>query len=179
MGYIDDNLMNNEEIKYNAKIHWFIYIPSLLWFLLAIGLLAPSLATLLASSISWNPDGVTTIPIYLLSNSDILLTLLSPIAALFSVVSFIKSFIIRSTTELAITSKRVIAKFGFISRKSIELNHSKVESLSVNQSVIGRVFGFGTLIINGTGGGKTPIRGIDNPLKFRRNAMEIVDNVQG
>ena len=64
---------------------------------------------------------------------------------------------------------------GFIRRNTIELNHSKVESINVHQGIFGRIFDFGTLVINGTGGGKTPIPSIDSPLDFRKNAMQAID----
>lgn len=82
------------------------------------------------------------------------------------------------TTELAFTNKRVIAKFGFISRKTIELNLSKVESLQVNQGILGRIFNFGTLIISGAGNPQAPIPGISNPMTFRRSFMEYQDQVR-
>ena len=95
-----------------------------------------------------------------------------------SVFNFFVAFITRWTTELVVTSKRVIHKTGLISRKTIELNHSKVESYYVEQSVLGRIFDFGTIVIHGTGGGKNPIRDVDNPLMFRNKAMEIIDTYQ-
>ena len=95
-----------------------------------------------------------------------------------SVFNFLVAFITRWTTELVVTSKRVIHKTGLISRKTIELNHSKVESYYVEQSVLGRIFDFGTIIIHGTGGGKNPIRDVDSPLMFRNKAMEIIDTYQ-
>lgn len=81
---------------------------------------------------------------------------------------FLLIYIYYKTTELAITNKRIIAKFGFISRKTIEMNISKVESIQVDQSILGRVFNFGTLIISGAGNPQAPIPGISNPLQFRR-----------
>ncbi len=89
-----------------------------------------------------------------------------------------KAFIQRMTTELAVTSKRVITKVGLIRRSTMELNHSKVESFHVDQSILGRIFGFGTLVVNGTGGGKTPVPNIDSPLEFRREAMQTIDGSQ-
>ncbi len=82
------------------------------------------------------------------------------------------------TTELAFTNKRVIAKFGFISRTTIELNLIKVESLQVTQSIIGRIFNFGTLIISGAGNPPAPIPGISNPMTFRRSFMEYQDQIR-
>lgn len=76
------------------------------------------------------------------------------------------------TTELAITNKRVIAKFGFISRRTIEINLNKVESIQVDQSIWGRMFNFGTLIISGAGAPQAPILGISDPMKFRKAFIE-------
>lgn len=79
------------------------------------------------------------------------------------------------STELAFTNKRVIAKFGFISRQTVELNLLKVESLQVTQGVLGRIFNFGTLIVSGAGNPQAPIPGISNPMAFRRAFMEYQD----
>lgn len=82
------------------------------------------------------------------------------------------------TTELAFTNKRVIAKYGFISRKTIELNITKVESMQVNQGILGRIFNFGTLVVSGAGNPQAPINGISNPMTFRRSFMEYQDQVR-
>lgn len=79
------------------------------------------------------------------------------------------------STELAITNKRVIAKSGLISRRTIELNLSKIEGIAVDQSIVGRLFDYGSLVIGGTGGSKEPIPGIADPLAFRRHFTEVVD----
>ena len=77
------------------------------------------------------------------------------------------------TTELAITNKRVIAKFGLIRRQTIEMNISKVESIQVEQSILGRIFNFGSVLVSGAGDPKAPIRGISDPLKFRNSFFEV------
>lgn len=79
------------------------------------------------------------------------------------------------STELAITNKRVIAKFGFISRTTIEINIQKIESIQVNQGILGRIFNFGSIIVSGAGNPQAPVPGISSPLNFRReflNAQE-------
>ena len=91
---------------------------------------------------------------------------------------FLKSLITVISTELAITNKRVIAKFGLISRETVELNLSKVESVNVDQSITGRMLGFGTININGTGGVKTPIPNISKPMQFKKSAAEKIDEAQ-
>jgi len=80
------------------------------------------------------------------------------------------------TTELAITNKRVIAKFGLIRRNTVEMNISKIESIQVGQGIIGRIFNYGTVVVSGAGDPKAPIPGISNPLKFRKNFFEVQEN---
>lgn len=88
---------------------------------------------------------------------------------------WIMAFIRYKTTELAFTNKRVIAKSGFISRKTVELNIGKVESIQVDQGVLGRIFNYGTLAISGAGNPQVPIPGISDPMSFRRAFMESQD----
>jgi len=86
---------------------------------------------------------------------------------------FIIAAIIRyNTFEAAITTKRVIAKFGLIGRKTIEINIGKVESIQVDQSIIGRMFDYGSIILSGAGNPQAPIPGISDPMNFRRRFME-------
>ncbi|MGK0402765.1 PH domain-containing protein [Alcanivorax borkumensis] len=76
------------------------------------------------------------------------------------------------TTELAITNKRVIAKFGLISRSTIEINLQKIESIQVNQGILGRIFNFGSIVVSGAGNPQAPIPGISSPLDFRRSFID-------
>lgn len=99
---------------------------------------------------------------------------LTPFAGI-GLIFLLAAYIRYKTTELAFTNKRVIAKFGFISRKTIELNLLKVESLQVEQSILGRIFNFGSIIISGAGNPQAPIPGISNPMTFRRSFMEFQD----
>jgi uncharacterized membrane protein YdbT with pleckstrin-like domain len=78
----------------------------------------------------------------------------------------------RYTDEFAITDKRVIIKTGFMSRKTFEMNLNKIESVNVDQSILGRIFGFGTIRIVGAGGTKETFPGISNPLAFRKKFQE-------
>ena len=76
------------------------------------------------------------------------------------------------STEIAITNRRIIAKFGFIKRDTVEINLEKVEALRVEQGVFGRMLNFGTIIISGAGTSHAPLRNIADPLGFRRSFME-------
>lgn len=94
-------------------------------------------------------------------------------------VLWVVAYIRCKSTELAFTNKRVIAKFGFISRQTIELNVHKVESVQVMQGMLGRLFNYGTLVISGAGAPQAPIPGISNPMAFRRAFMESQDQAKG
>ena len=150
MSYVDKNLMLDEVVVHRAKMHWFAYVPSI--FLIVSGLILVSVGSV---------DGGAN--------------LVGVFSIVLGLYKFISVLVLIKTTELVVTSKRVIAKTGFIRRNTIELNHSKVESYNINQSVFGRLFGYGTLEVNGTGGGITPVPGIDGPMEFRRKAMEVAD----
>lgn len=82
------------------------------------------------------------------------------------------------STELAVTTKRVIVKHGFIRRQTVEINLNKVESIQVDQGVLGRVFDFGTLVISGTGTSHAPISGIAQPMDFRKAFIEAQDEAK-
>ncbi|MFN3879819.1 MAG: PH domain-containing protein [Nitrincola lacisaponensis] len=88
---------------------------------------------------------------------------------------WIAAYLRYKTTELAFTNKRVIAKFGFISRRTVELSLPKIESMQVSQGILGRMFDYGSLIISGAGNPQAPIPGISQPMIFRRAFMEYID----
>ena len=91
---------------------------------------------------------------------------------LFLIVAAVRYF----TTELAITNKRVIAKFGLVSRSTIEINLQKIESIQVNQGILGRIFNYGSIVVSGAGNPQAPIPGISSPLQFRRVFVETQEN---
>jgi uncharacterized membrane protein YdbT with pleckstrin-like domain len=94
------------------------------------------------------------------------------LVAVVGVVFLVWAWIRVRSTELAITSRRIIAKFGFVKRHTVEINLDKVESLKVEQGVWGRFLNFGTIFISGSGSSVAPIPDIADPLVFRRKFME-------
>ncbi len=155
MSYVNNNLMAGEGITYQAKIHWAIFFPSIACLVVA-----------------------TLLHVTATVDSEKGAKVIANILIIFSIWLALKAFIYKISTELAITNKRIIAKTGLIKRNTIELNHSKVESFAVNQSILGRILGFGTITISGTGGVKNPILGIDSPLEFRNKAVLAIDIAQ-
>ena len=79
----------------------------------------------------------------------------------------------RWLSEFVITNRRIIIKTGFIARNTFEMNLSKIESVNVDQSVMGRIFNFGSITIIGSGGTKETFHKISKPLKFRKAFQEL------
>jgi len=152
MGYVQKNLMPNEQVIATGQVHWWVYVPGALSTILGLRLVIAS------GAFGWLVFGWLVVVVGL--------------------VSLLKAWIYAFSTELAITNKRVIAKFGFIGRSTVELLHRNVESLHVDQSIIGRIFNFGTVVINGTGGVRTPIPRIAAPLEFRRQVLITIEGGQ-
>jgi uncharacterized membrane protein YdbT with pleckstrin-like domain len=86
---------------------------------------------------------------------------------------FIIPLIQRATDEFAVTNKRIIIKTGLISRKIVEMNISKIETVNVRQSVIGRILGYGALEFTGTGGTKETFVNIYHPTEFKKKVQEV------
>jgi uncharacterized membrane protein YdbT with pleckstrin-like domain len=88
-----------------------------------------------------------------------------------AVVAWLHAWIKHRATELTISNKRVVVKLGFIARKITELPLTKVESIQVEQGILGRVLGYGTVVVGGTGGALAPLQHVAAAVEFRRQFM--------
>ncbi len=79
------------------------------------------------------------------------------------------------TSELVITDRRALIKVGFISRRSIEIFISKIESVDISQGILGRLFDYGTVTLRGTSGSAELFRLIVNPIRFR-NCIQLIQS---
>jgi uncharacterized membrane protein YdbT with pleckstrin-like domain len=82
----------------------------------------------------------------------------------------------RATSEFAITNRRVIMKVGLVRRRSLDLNLSKVETVNVDQGIVGRLLDFGTITVIGTGGTRERFKNIADPMAFRLHVQEQIEN---
>ena len=151
MRYVRRVLQPGETVVYDTKLHWVIYIRAILLLVVCVILVAASVAT---------SDN---------QNLSLALEIAAAIFALLALSAALRAFVRRATTELAVTDHRVIYKTGLLARHTIEMNRDKVESVDVDQTLLGRIFGYGTIIVRGTGGSLEPIRTIGDPLTFRSN----------
>jgi uncharacterized membrane protein YdbT with pleckstrin-like domain len=149
MRYVQRVLQPGETVVYATKLHWIIYWRAILLLIICI----------ILAGAAW----------YMADNSNVSLAvgIAAVIFAILALSSAFRAFISWATTELAVTDRRVIYKTGLIARHTVEMNRRQVESVDVDQSIFGRMIGYGTIIIRGTGGSLEPMRRIDNPLTFR------------
>ena len=150
MKYVERVLQPGETVVYFTSLHWLIYLRAILFLVAAV--------LCLYFSGSFNEDGIR-----------IALQILAALLAVVGIIVAISAFIRRATTELAITDRRVIYKTGIVRRHTVEMNRSKVETVGVDQSILGRMLGYGTVIVRGTGGSFEPIPFIGEPLTFRNH----------
>ena len=137
--------MPGEQIVHRANLHWLVFLLPILLFIAAIWLF----------SVGGN---------------------IAKFLAVFLIVGVLVTGLIavieRRTSEFAVTNKRVLIKTGLIRRHSLETLLGKIESIGVAQSILGRILGFGTIVISGTGGSKEPFHKIADPMMFRRRVQE-------
>jgi len=81
----------------------------------------------------------------------------------------------RNATEIAVTNRRVIIKSGLVHRRSVEIMLPKVESIGITEPFLGRVLGYGTVVVRGTGGTPEPFEKIAHPSEFRKHVHEQAD----
>jgi uncharacterized membrane protein YdbT with pleckstrin-like domain len=150
MSYVRSVLQPDEHVRYSTNLHWLIYLPALL-------LLA------LAALVFWFGHRSVTVGASL--TWDVLAGLVLAAAA----VAGFHAWFRRWTTEIAVTDRRIIYKRGFIRRRTIEMHLDKVESVDVDQTILGRIFNYGDIIIRGVGIGIEPLINVDSPIAFRNH----------
>lgn len=177
MGFIDDHLMDGETVMHRSRLHGIVFLGPLIWLAIA-GVLSiygnQWIEDLLLSKLprqtlrqfppeilKWLTEGwkgYNVIGLFLL--------VVSALPGLLSAIVNVTS------SEFGVSNKRVLMKTGFLARHSLETLLTKVESISVFQGVLGRIFGYGTIVIGGTGGSKEAFFGIRDPMEFRRQVQE-------
>ncbi|HLH89134.1 MAG TPA: PH domain-containing protein [Xanthobacteraceae bacterium] len=148
MSYVKSVLQPGEEVRFATDIHWMVYIPGVLLLLVAIAV--------------WIVASVL-----LAGEAAFVVRIVAGLVFLAAAVLLFIGWFKRLTTEVAVTNKRIIYKRGFISRYTIEMHLDKVESVDVDQSILGRIFGYGDIIIRGVGASLEPLRNIESPIEFR------------
>jgi len=146
--YVDDILQPGEKVLYSTNAHWIFYLPAIAAWIVAALLLVLSRATVTEGLILLCLSGAA-------------------VAALAALYWTAKAWFHRWTTETDVTNLRVVHKTGFVKRRTFEMSLDKVESVDVNQSILGRILNYGDVTILGVGEGRETISTIASPLAFR------------
>lgn len=166
MSYAEKNLVTGETLVYQTRHHWIVLLGPLLFSLL---LEIPGMAFLVEAAAhkaakhstpgkpELSPGGLAIIGLLLmLAGASILVYGLAK----------------RNATEMAVTNKRVLIKTGLVDRRTLDLMLSRVESIGVEETFLGRIFGYGSVIVRGTGGTPEVFFLIARPQVFRRAVQE-------
>lgn len=158
MSYVEKHLISDELLQYRTNLHWIVMLghAGLSAFFVAAGIAS------VVFSVSTKRSGESS------SSALIWLALVAfVVAAILLAVGVLK----RSATEMAVTNKRVIVKSGIASRRTIEILLSRIESIAVEEPALGRLLGYGTVIVRGTGGTPEVFERIAHPLEFREQVQ--------
>ena len=147
--YIDDILQPGEKVLYSTNAHWIFYLPAIGGWVLALAFVV------LSRMVADTPQ--------------LLCLSLAAIAAIAALYWTFRAWFHRWTTETDVTNLRVVHKTGFIKRRTFEMSLDKVESVDVNQSILGRLLNYGNVTVRGVGEGAETIQTIASPLDFRNH----------
>lgn len=150
MSYIDKSLSSGEKVIHHARLHKVVFMWPVIW--TALGFLL-----IRASTKANNTTGIGALIVAV------------------GVFMILTAFIRYLTSEFAITNKRVVLKTGLIRRQVVELFLSKIESMGADQSILGRILNYGTLVVSGTGGGYDGFPKVADPMTFRKRLMEEIE----
>jgi uncharacterized membrane protein YdbT with pleckstrin-like domain len=140
MSYVDKSLMPNEQVTFRTRLHPIVFRWSILFALIC--------ALLIASQ----------------EHESGAIGLFFLLAIAFGLLEYLAF----ATSEFAVTSKRVIIKVGVLRRRTLELQLSKLEAVAVNHGILGRLLGYGNIVVTGTGGTKEPFKNIRYPREARK-----------
>jgi uncharacterized membrane protein YdbT with pleckstrin-like domain len=159
LSYVDSNLIAGEKVAYKTGLHWIV-----LFWPVVLGALFGLLGLLLLISIIGNKR-----------HSPGIMVVGSLVLLIVAAVCILYGYLVRAAIEIAVTNKRVIVKTGVVRRRTIELLLSKVESIGVDETLPGRMLGYGTVVVHGTGGTPEPFDKVSHPLEFRRQVQEQIE----
>jgi acyl-coenzyme A synthetase/AMP-(fatty) acid ligase len=163
--YIESNLVPGETVIYQTRLHWIV----MLW-QMVLGCLLLGLPGVLLLYYALSQPGMESRTLHIMEGGGVALLVCGVVAILIGMVR-------QNATEMAVTNRRVVIKTGLASRKTIEMLLNKVESIEVNETAFGRMLGYGTIVVIGTGGTPEPFHKLAHPLEFRSQVQQQIEKL--
>ena len=161
--YVTKVLMPDEQIIYAATLHWIMYLHGLA-ITICGGLMGFYSQPVLTVLFGERLGAQFTKPVSMVA----MLIVLTGSALLFG------AYMRQISTELVVTNKRLIAKYGFISFTTFEILVNRITGANFDQSITGRLLGFGTVLVHGAGGEISPIDQVADPQLFYRALISVL-----
>ena len=165
MSYVESNLVPGETVIYQTRLHWIV----MLWHIV-LGCLLLGLPGVLLLYFALSQTGIESKTLRIVEGGGVALLVCG-------VVAFLMGMVRRNATEMAVTNRRVVIKTGVVSRKTIEMLLNKVESIEVSETAFGRMLGYGTIVVIGTGGTPEPFHKVAHPLVFRSQVQQQIEKL--
>lgn len=166
MGYIEKTLIPGEHVVYRTRLHWIVMFGHLVLALLFLALGAFVLV--------YGYQHRASIPVSQMH----LYEAGGAAAVVLALIVFLMGSVRRNATEMAVTTRRVVVKTGLASRRTIEMLLNKVETIEVTEPGMGRMLGYGSITIIGTGGTSEPFHKISHPLEFRSHVQQEIEGLR-
>lgn len=165
MSYIDKTLVAGEKVVYTTKLHWIVMLGHIIICLILLAGAGYLGYYLYANHAAMQPNTLKSLEV--------------GIAALIvlALLVFFMGSIRRNATEMAVTTRRVVVKSGLTSRRTIEMLLNKIETIEVSEPAVGRLFGYGSITMIGTGGTSEPFHKIAHPLEFRSFVQQEIERL--
>jgi uncharacterized membrane protein YdbT with pleckstrin-like domain len=165
MSYVERNLVAGETVIYETRLHWIVMLGHII-----IGLFLLGLPGALLIIYALRQSGIDTDTLHIMEGGGAALVVIGVVTILIGMVK-------RNATEMAVTNRRVVIKIGVASRKTIEMMLNKVESIEVSETAFGRMLGYGTILVIGTGGTTEPFQKVAQPLEFRSQVQQQIEKL--
>lgn len=166
MGYIEKTLIPGEHVVYRTRLHWIVMLGHLVLGLLLLVAAAALGFYAYRNSQVW--------PVNELHFAEIG----AVVALLVGLAVLLMGSVRRNATEMAVTNRRVVVKSGLASRRTIEMLLNKVETIEVTEPGMGRMLGYGSIVVIGTGGTSEPFHKIAHPLEFRTRVQQEIEGLR-
>ncbi len=165
--YVEKVLLPGEHVVYIAYLHWIVYVHGLT-------------LTVCGATLSFFSNDLVTLLFgpALAQHFAKFLAMAACAVTIFGILLVMMAYIQQTSTELVVTNHRLIAKYGFVSRTTFEIIINRVAGVNFDQTVLGRMLGFGTIYVRGMGNDISPFDNISSPERFHTALMSVVEGVR-